>query len=441
MQTNSLKKKYTDELDFIELLKSLAPLERTLANNATDKAFKIIQNILPDSKIEGYPTGKQVWTWKIPPRWEYEKATLSLNGKILVDVKEHPLYLLNYSDSFTGKVSLTELNKHLFTDQKNPTAIPFSFKFYEKDWGFSVPHQLKTSLKEGMYDVDIKTNFINGNFNVLTDFLKGEKEETIILCANICHPTQVNDSLSGIPVLIDIFKRLKKLPNRKYSYRLMIVPETIGSITYLSHHPEIIKNSVGGIFAEMLGNKEELVAQNSRNPNSFINFLFKEALQINGYKHKIVPFLKSAANDEKVIDSPGVDIPCISLTRYPYPEYHTNNDNINLMNLDRLREGRDILQTVIDLLEFDFVPKLKYPGPIFLSGYDLYPNWREKPELKAYWDSFIDIMYAFEENLSLCKMANKIDCPLEHVIYWIDRFHSKGLLSKKEFILQKKSLI
>ena len=237
---------------------------------------------------------------------------------------------------------------------------------------------------------------------------------------------------------VDIAKRLLERKNPKYSYLIMVVPETIGSIAFLAKHPEIIIKSVGGFFSEMLGTDGPLVGQRTRQGESYWDKILEDVLSNSDLPHKIVNFLKSASNDEKVLDSPGVDIPTFSLTRYPYLEYHSSDDNIDLIDINRLREGRDLLQGVIDVAEKDYIPVLKQPGPIFLSGHDLYPNWRDDPSLLPIWQSFIDVMYSIDGVHSVVQLAYMRKIPVSHFFYWTDAFYEKGLLTKQLFVLNRK---
>jgi len=427
-------KNYEDHIDMMDLLRKIAPLTRTLASADTDLALRIVQNSLPGSVIEGVPSSTKAWSWVIPPRWELRRATIKANGVTLVDSAWSILHVINYSQPFKGIVTRDDLLKHIKTYPDRPNAIPFSFNFYEPVWGFSVPHNWLSRFTAESYEVEIDANFEAGNLNTLSLYIPGDNKETFIICSDICHPLQVNDSLTGVAVAVDIANRLLSRISRKYSYLVMVVPETIGSVAFLANHPEIIKLSIGGFFSEMLGTSGPMVGQKTRRKDSYWNSLLENALAASGSPYKIVNFMKSASNDEKVLDSPGVDIPTFSITRSPYPEYHTSDDNINLINIDRLRESRDVLQHIIDLAESDYIPVLNQPGPIFLSGYGLYPDWRENPALLPIWESFIDVMYSIDGIHSVVELSARHNIPLEHYFYWTNAFAEKGLLSKNTYV-------
>ena len=237
----------------------------------------------------------------------------------------------------------------------------------------------------------------------MSALLPGESPAEILMCANICHPGQVNDSLTGLAVGAEIFRRLVARPSRKYSYRLLVVPETIGSIAYMLRHPEFIARCVGGFFSEMLGIDGPMVLQATRRGDTYWDQVSRAAMAESGYPWKGVPFMKSVSNDEKCLDAPSVNTPMFSNTRYPYPEYHSDDENVSLINLDRMRVSRDVLQQAIDLAESDYVPVLRQTGPVFLSGHGLMPPRDDKYASRM--AAFYDVMYALSGRLSVVQAA------------------------------------
>ncbi len=422
---------YEDEIGIAQFLRELAPLHRTLACQDTDEALSIVCRHLKGARIESFPCGSKAWSWVIPPRWELKRGTISANGKVLVDSDWHHLHVVNYSQPFKGKVSHDDLMRKIFHYAHLPDSIPFIANFYKKDWGFCIPHDWLSRFNQEFYDVELDATFEIGNFNLASFFLPGEFNETFVICSNVCHPTQVNDSLTGLAVAIDIARRLQKRKSRKYSYLILAVPETIGSVVYFAHHADAIQKCIGGFFCEMVGTNGPFVLQTTRRGNSYWDAAMKQVLSDSDQSFQVEPFLKYTGNDEKVMDSPGVDIPTFSLTRTPYPEYHSSKDNIQLIDEVQIRKARDILQSFVDIVETDYIPQLNQPGPIFLSGYDLYPDWVENPNLLPKWHSFRDVMYAIDGISSLVEIAAKIQRPLSHVRYWCDAFAQKNLLSKK----------
>src|SRR5688572_21357795 len=211
-----------DAIDMMELLGRIGPLPRTLACDATDRAYEIVAAAVPGAEIEGYPCGSAAWTWTIPPRWELNRAVVrTLDGRVVLDSDDHHLHCVNYSQPFRGRVSREELLAHLHSYPARPHAIPFKFYFYDEKWGLCLQHERVRALTDDEYDVEIDCAFEDGEFKVLSALLPGEHPEEFLLCANICHPTQANDSLTGLVTSVDIFARLAQRPSRKYSYRLL----------------------------------------------------------------------------------------------------------------------------------------------------------------------------------------------------------------------------
>lgn len=435
--TMTIPKITNDAIDMIGLLAEIGPLPRTLACNATDEAYARLQNVIPEGVIESYPTGSQAWSWTLPDRWELTRATVRDGDSIVLDSNDHHLHCLNYSEPFKGRVTREELLAHLHSYPSRPSAIPFMFSFYDRKWALCIQHDRVVNLTADFYDVDIDCRREKGDFRVMSALLPGDSPAEFLICANICHPMQVNDSLTGVAVGADIFRRLAARSSRKYSYRFLVVPETIGSIAYMSRHPEVMARCVGGFFSEMLGSDGSMVLQATRHGNTYWDQVSRAAIAESGYPWRTAPFMKSASNDEKCLDAPGVNIPMFSLTRYPYPEYHSDNDNMSLINLDRLRESRNVLQQAIDFMESDYVPVLRQPGPVFLSGHGLMPPRDERYASRM--AAFYDVMYALDGQLSVVQTARRIARPVADVLYWTEAFAEKGLLEKKPYLVRKEN--
>ncbi len=433
-----LEQDVRDSIDMMGVLREIAPLPRTLACRATDTALGVVAREIPEATIEGFATGSVAWSWTIPDRWEMRRATLRSRGKVVIDSGHSHLHCVNYSDSFSGSVSRAELMRHLHTNPDRPDAVPFVFSFYERNWGLCLQHSRLNELEGDEFEVDIDAVRESGELRVLTALLPGERDSEFIICANICHPCQANDSLTGLVVAMDVFRKLAELPQRKYSYRLLVVPETIGSIAYLSRHPEVMSRAVGALFSEMLGTPGPLVLQRTRGGASYWDLVARTAIADSGLPWKSVGFMKSACNDEKVLDSPGVGIPSFSLTRFPYPEYHTSDDNVSLVDIDRLREARDVLFRCLQLAELDYIPVLRVPGPVFLSGHGLIPD-QSTPDGQALMRAFYDVMYAIDGHSSVNEIARVIGRREGEVRYWADSFVRCGLAEARPHFVERET--
>ncbi len=232
-------------LDLQALFNELLPLYRSISGAAYDQSLAILQRYIP-FEIEEYPCGSQVFDWTVPQSWTLNRATLKdSQGNIVLDTNVNPLHVVNFSEPFTGKVSLEELQQHLYSDPNNTNAIPYVTSYYKKRWGFCLSHNQRLELCDEYYFVEIDTvKSDQGSVKVGVCELPGQSDRIVQLSAYLCHPNMMNNELSGPLGLVYLYQLLKAMPNRKYTYRFVINPETIGSICYLSRHAQELKEKL-----------------------------------------------------------------------------------------------------------------------------------------------------------------------------------------------------
>ena len=232
-------------LDVQALFNELLPLCRSISGSAYDQSLAILQRYIP-FEIEEYPCGSQVFDWTVPQSWTLNRATLKdSQGNIVLDTNVNPLHVVNFSEPFTGKVSLEELQQHLYSDPNNTNAIPYVTSYYKKRWGFCLSHKQRLELCDTHYFVEIDTvKSDQGSVKVGVCELPGQSDRIVQLSSYLCHPNMMNNELSGPIGLVYLYQLLKAIPNRKYTYRFVINPETIGSICYLSRHAQELKEKL-----------------------------------------------------------------------------------------------------------------------------------------------------------------------------------------------------
>jgi len=411
----------------MKLINDLWLKRRDIVSDGFSESLKYISKIIP-LKIHKIPTGTKCWTWTVPKKWSVKDAYVAdLDGKKMLDLKDNPLHIVSYSLPVDKIVSKKELLEHLHTNKERPDAIPFEFKYYQKGWGFCVQHNKLKKFAKNKYKVFIDSKFEKGNLEVGDYTIKGKTDKTIVLVAHLCHPGQVNDDLTGISVLVDIAKEMSKKDNY-YTYKFLIVPETIGSIAYLSQNEYIIPKIEYGIFLEMLGNDNVHALQLSNQGNTRLDRIARYVI-----KRKLKNFNEGAfrtivANDEMVFNGPGVNIPMISISRYPYPEYHTSDDNPDIVSEQRLKESKDLILEILDIIDKDFMPKRQFKGPIFLSGYGLWVDWRENLELNQ---NIEKIMLNLEGQKSVFDIAEELNMKFEDVLGFINKLKKAKLVYEK----------
>ncbi len=433
----------------MNILKKINGLPIRPVSDGADKQNDILLKELP-FKVLKYKSGREHNGWIVPDKWEVEKALIKKDGKIIYDGTKHPLGVFGYATSFSGRVSLEELKNHLVSKENTPNAIlnhlDFYYKPFARTWGFSIPHSLYKNLSTGMYDVELKTSSIKGEMKVLEYTHKGLSDNLIVFNAHNCHAAQLNDGPAGYIVFMEALRRLHGRKT-KYSYRLVIAPEHLGTVFYLADLPKKeIKKMKYGVFMEMVGHKEPRFAlQESFIGTSRIDRIAHHVLSHKSQGYRSAPFRKIVGNDETVWEAPGIEIPFISLSRctetpFLFKEYHLSTDNYSIIKKEQLEEAVDVLLTIINILERDCSYERLFTGLIALSNpkYDLYkspgtdPSMKEKSsEVRQRWNYLMDCLPRyFDGKMKVLEIAEKHGLPFDEVLAYIENFERKGLVKK-----------
>jgi aminopeptidase-like protein len=420
------------KVDMMELVEELWPLRRDLVSTGLSQALRRLAQLLP-LKIESYPTGSQAWTWIIPQRWEVNRAWVKADGRILIDLADNPLHVMSYSQPIDRIVGRGELLAHIHTRADQPAAVPFEFSYYRPDWGFCVEHVRLDEFQSDEYEVLIDSHFSPGNLEVGTLHIPGSSSKEILLSAHLCHPAMANDDLSGVAVLAAVAQWLLSQQDLYYCYNILIGPETIGSLAFLSRHEDLIPHLEAGLFLEMLGHDDGFSLQRSRQGESVMDKALRLALGANGRNYREGGFRQVVRNDEAVINGPGVDVPCPSLSRaafwseggLPFPEYHTSLDRPEIISQERLNEAVEVVTSAITMLESNYTPRRLFRGPVFLSRYDLWVDWRQNRELNAKSE---EVMHLLEGDCDLLSIAQQSGVDFHFLKEWLDCFKENGLI-------------
>ena len=428
-----------------ELLKTLYPLNRTLNSADTSKAYEIVNRHLPTQNknvVHRFRPGRRAWTWPIPAGYHVNRATLTdSKGTVYADFAKNPLYIWSYSVSTQKTLTWSELEPHLYYNKLQPMGIPWRFKYYEKAWGFSVEYaKFQEMPRNETYEVDIDVEFrTDDDFKILTSYIDNQQDKDFIFCTNICHPYQVNDSISGLVVAVEVANRLARNPveSPNCNFNFLFGPETIGSIVYFAHNEEKLKKSSSGLFVEMVGhkNQDEYVLQQSRDEDAIINKIFQYVLRQKGYSYSLRPFARW--NDEGIIDGPGVNIPCPFLMqgRYDpttrdtdfYEEYHTSLDNPSIISDEKLHAAADIVEEALRIYASNYRPKQRTRGILFLSGLGMHTAFEENPEVCLRLEK---IIYMLEGKHSVLDIAFELQSNYWDIKRFIDQLHEKDAIEK-----------
>jgi aminopeptidase-like protein/aminoglycoside N3'-acetyltransferase len=417
-----------------ELISALWRLPRDIVSDGYDAALHALASQVPMT-IHGYPTGTECWTWLVPEKWTCQEAWLeTLDGRRLFSYEDNPLHVVSYSLPITREVTREELFEHLHVHAVLPNAIPFVFKYYERDWGLCCSRKLKDSLRDDRYRVVIRSAFSYGTLKVGEVIVQGKSTETFVLCSHLCHPAMVNDDLSGVVVGLKVMQELLRRPNLRYTYRFLIVPETIGSAAYLSHQQELIPKMFGGLFLEMLGLENPHALQLSFAGNTEVDRCLSGVLKESDPQGWTGPFRAVVGNDERQFNAPGVRVPMLSLSRVMqenpdewryYPEYHSSQDTPELTSLTRLTESRDLVMKMIDAIEGNRVPVNRYQGEIFCSRYGLNIDAYTNPQGNR---ALFDIIFLIDGTRSVAEISRIGKISIDSVERVIEELLQRGLI-------------
>lgn len=365
-----------------DLAKTLFPINRSLTGDGVRETLKILQSIVPELSINEVPSGTTAFDWTVPREWRVNSAFIvGPDGKKFCDFSKNNLHLVGYSIPVNIQMDLEELQNYLHSIPDQPDAVPYITSYYKEQWGFCISHRERINLKCGSYHVVINSELFDGHMTFGELMLPGKVKKEVFLSTYICHPSMVNNELSGPLVSIFLANWLKGI-DRYYTYRIIFIPETIGSIFYLSRNLTLMKkNVIAGFNLSCLGDDRGYSYLPSRSGDTLSDRVAKHVL-----KH-ICPTFKSftwldRGSDEKQYCSPGVDLPIASMmrTKYgEYPEYHTSLDYFdNVVTPAGLTGGFLIYQKAIELLEKNCYPKIKTLCEPQLGRRGLYPSLSTK---------------------------------------------------------------
>ena len=228
-----------------QLAERLFPICRSITGDGFRQSLAILRERLPEIQVFEVPSGTQVFDWTIPNEWNIRGGWIkNLQGETIIDFKNCNLHVLGYSVPIHQRVSREELLQHVYTQPEQPDWIPYVNSYYKERWGFCMSERQKEQLTDDEYEVCIDSTLAPGHLTYGELILPGETEEEILFSTYLCHPSMANNELSGPCLQTALISYIKSLPRRKYTYRFVFVPETIGAITYISRNLQTLQQHV-----------------------------------------------------------------------------------------------------------------------------------------------------------------------------------------------------
>ena len=339
------------------LVRELYPICRSITGDGLRRTLARLGQEIP-LVLHEVPTGTRVFDWTVPREWNIRDAYVkNAAGERVIDFRAHNLHVVNYSVPVHRKMTLAELRPHLHSLPDRPELIPYRTSYYKESWGFCLPHHQLEHLErqpEAEYEVRIDSTLADGALTYGEYLLEGRTREEVLISCHACHPSLADDNLSGLVVATFLAKHLASQP-RRYSYRFVFAPGTIGAITWLSRNEERAQDIRHGLVLTCIGDRASFTYKRSRHDDATIDRAVQHVLSHADPGYTTVPF-SPYGYDERQYGSPGFNLPvgCLMRSHHgQFPEYHTSADNPDFVAPESLAGAFDTLLAVFDVLEHE----------------------------------------------------------------------------------------
>jgi aminopeptidase-like protein len=419
--------------ELLDLATALFPICRSITGDGLRRSLAMLGNVATGMRIHEVPSGTPVLDWIVPNEWNIRDAYVkSAAGERVIDFQKHTLHVLNYSTPVQRRMSLDELRPHLYSLPEQPELIPYRTSYYREHWGFCLSHNALQALQPGDYEVCIDSTLAPGSLSYGEVLLPGESMEQVLFTAHVCHPSLANDNLSGSVVCAHLARRLAALPRRRYSYRFVFAPGTIGAITWLAQNPDAADLIKHGLVVTGVGDSAAFTYKQSRRGDALIDRATAHVLKHSG-AHSIQAF-SPYGYDERQYGSPGFNLPVGCLMRSAwgtYPQYHTSADNLSLISETMLNESLETLLRVVAVLEGEARCLNQKPyGEPMLGKRGLYSAIGGVMDKKRFELALLWVLNLSDGAHTLLDIAERADMPFATIRAAADALLKTDLLSE-----------
>ena len=415
-----------------ELAERLFPICRSITGDGFRLSLEMIREQVPEMQVFEVPTGTQVFDWTIPREWNIRGGWIrNKQGETIIDFRNSNLHVLGYSVPIHQTVSREELLEHVYTQPEQPDWIPYVTSYYKERWGFCMSERQKQQLTDEEYEVCIDSTLADGSLTYGELIVPGETDEEIFFSTYLCHPSMANNELSGPCLMTALIKYVQSLKSRRYTYRFIIVPETIGSITYLSRNLKTMQQHVkAGFVLSCVGDDRTYSMVSTKYEDTLADRVLENVLRFHYPDYIRYSFMKRAS-DERQYGSAGVGLPVCAFCRskyHEYPEYHTSADDLSLISPEGLQGSYEVMVKVIDALEHNRHYCMTVPCEPQLGKRGLYPTISQKGTYAAFRAMQHFTAYADGRN-DLIDISNLIGTPVDQLIPIVAKLMDHNLVT------------
>ena len=422
-------------MKLIELARRLFPLNRSITGQGIEESYTIFRDLHPELQPLSFCTGEKVFDWTVPQVWNIVEGYIADKaGNRYCDFSTNNLHVVGYSKAVNAWLTKEELREKIFTRPDLPDAVPYVTSYYKRTWGFCMSHRDYQAMPDGPFHCYIDATHTDGKMNVQEAIFPGESDRVIFFSSYLCHPSMANNELSGPVVLSGLMDHVRKIADRRYTYVFVLLPETIGSIAYLSRrHKYLREKTIMGFNVSCVGDEQRFTHLSSRSGNSLADLAISSALS--SRDNVVRREFKYRGSDERQYNWPGIDLPVCGFSRSmygEYPEYHTSLDNFNVVTEAGLQGSLEVLIDVVDGAEAGLYPQANCLCEPQLSKHDLYPEQVDGILRKGYsrdvLTTRLDILANADGANSIYELALATECSLRSAISEILLLQSRGIM-------------
>ena len=410
----------------------LFPICRSITGDGFRQSLDMIREQVPEMKVFEVPSGTEVFDWTVPKEWNIRGGWIrKTNGETVIDFRNSNLHVLGYSVPIHQIISREELMEHIYTQPEQPDWIPYVTSYYKERWGFCMTERQRQQMTDDEYEVCIDSTLEDGSLTYGELIVPGETDEEIFFSTYLCHPSMANNELSGPCLMTALIKYVNSLPNRRYTYRFVIVPETIGAITYLSRNLEAMQQHVkAGFVLSCVGDDRTYSMVSTKYEDTLADRVLENVLHYHYPDYIRYSFMKRAS-DERQYGSAGVGLPVCAFCRskyHEYPEYHTSADDLSLISPEGLQGSYDAMVKVINALEYNRHYRMTCPCEPQLGKRGLYPTISQKGTYAAFRTLQHFTAYADGRN-DLIGISNILQVPVDLLIPVVRKLMEQHLIT------------